>query len=309
MVLNYITWTANPEIFTLGPLSVRWYGLFFAIAFYAGYKIMEFVYKREGLDENETDRVSLHMIIGVVVGARLGHVLFYQPDYYFGHYFGVIDPGTGKLIESHLLEVLQIWKGGLASHGAAIGILIALYLYSRKPQIPSYLWVLDRLILTVAFGGIFVRLGNLMNSEIYGHETSLPWGFRFVKDPASMHLAKNPAFEGCINYMNTSFCPRHPTQLYEALGYLITFIILAIYYKNHSGPNKEKNPMPTGFMFGLFLILLFGVRFIVEFFKENQVDFESKLPLDMGQLLSIPFIIAGIVILFMANKKRNDVNA
>ncbi len=304
MLLQYITWTAKPEIFTVGSLSIRWYGLFFAIAFYLGYRLMEFVNKREGLPETETDRVSLHMIIGVVIGARLGHVLFYQPDWYFGSILGFKDPATGQGLEPHLLEILQIWKGGLASHGAAIGILIALYLYSRKPQIPSYLWVLDRLILTVAFGGFWVRLGNLMNSEIYGHETSLPWGFRFVKDPAAAHLPDKASVAGCIDYMGTSFCPRHPTQLYEALSYMIIFILLMRYYLQHSGPNKAKKPMQDGMMFGMFLIMLFGIRFIVEFCKENQVDFESKLPLDMGQLLSIPFILAGILILILASRKK-----
>ena len=181
--------------------------------------------------------------------------------------------------------------------------MIALYFYARKPQIPSYLWVLDRLVLTVAFGGTLVRLGNLMNSEIYGHETDLPWGFRFVKDEAAKHIGNTSALKGCLPYEGLDFCPRHPTQIYEALGYILLFIFLFNFYKKHSGPNKEKNPMKTGTIFGMFLILLFGVRFVVEFFKENQVAYENSLPLNMGQLLSIPFIIAGIAILFWVNKK------
>jgi phosphatidylglycerol---prolipoprotein diacylglyceryl transferase len=261
MILNFITWNVSPELFSIGPLTIRYYGLFFALAFAVGYKIMEYVYKKEGLPQTETDRISMYMIFGVVIGARLGHVLFYQPGYYF----------------THPLDILKIWEGGLASHGAAIGILIAIYLYSRSKIIPGYQWVLDRIILTVAIGGVFVRMGNLMNSEIYGHETNVPWAFIFVRDPDSGNL------------------PRHPTQIYEAIGYLITFIILFSYYK------RRGNTLRPGRLFGLFLILLFGTRFIVEFFKEKQVGFEQGLldtfGLNMGQLLSVPFIIIGLFIL------------
>jgi phosphatidylglycerol:prolipoprotein diacylglycerol transferase len=292
MVLNYITWTASPEIFSIGPLTIRWYGLFFALAFAFGYKIMEYVNKREGLPDSETDRVSMHMIVGVVLGARLGHVLFYQPDYYFGF--------NGQ--HQHILEIFEIWRGGLASHGAAIGILISLFIYSRKPVVPGYQWILDRIILTVAFGGTLVRLGNLMNSEIYGHETSVPWGFRFVKDPAAMHVGNTPGVLGCIPYNGAIFCPRHPTQIYEALGYILLFLFLFSYYRSHTGPNKDTKPLRPGAMFGMFLILLFGIRFIAEFFKEVQVDFEKGLPMDMGQILSIPFIIVGIFILVRSFK-------
>lgn len=261
MILNYITWNVSPELFSLGPLTIRYYGLFFALAFAVGYKIMEYVYKKEGLPQTETDRISLHMIFGVVIGARLGHVLFYQPEYYL----------------AHPLDILKIWEGGLASHGAAIGILIALYIYSRNPIIKSYQWVLDRIILTVAIGGVFVRLGNLMNSEIYGHSTNVPWAFIFVRDPDSGYL------------------PRHPTQIYEAIGYLITFVTLFTYYR------RRGNTLRPGRLFGIFLIMLFGTRFIVEFYKEKQVGFEQGLldtfGLNMGQLLSIPFIIIGLFIL------------
>jgi phosphatidylglycerol---prolipoprotein diacylglyceryl transferase len=268
--LGYITWNVNPDIFHLGPLTIRWYGLLFAMAFLVGYIIMENVYKTEHIAVKEVDRLSLHMILGVVIGARLGHVLFYQPDYYF----------------AHPLDILKIWEGGLASHGAAIGILIAIYIYTRKGPVRSYMWMLDRIILTVPIGGFFVRMGNLMNSEIYGHVTNLPWGFYFVRDAAFDHM------------------PHHPTQIYEGLLYLLLFVFLFILYK------KKHASLKPGTLFGLFLILLFSIRFFVEFFKEVQVGFENNLianyGLNLGQLLSIPFILIGIFILIRSMRLKTE---
>jgi|SRR6185437_3442206 len=267
---GFVVWNVNPDIFHLGALTVRWYGLLFAMAFLVGYKIMEHVYKTEGIPVKDVDRLSLFMIFGVVIGARLGHVLFYQPDYYF----------------AHPLDIFKIWEGGLASHGAAIGILIAMYIYSRKGPVRSYSWILDRIILTVPIGGFFVRMGNLMNSEIYGHVTSLPWGFKFVRDYDNAGLSLS------------QIQPHHPTQIYEGLLYLALFVFLIILY------NKKHAVLKPGILFGTFLILLFSIRFFVEFFKEVQVPFEvnlvAKYGLNMGQLLSIPFIIAGIIILVLA---------
>ncbi len=264
---GFIVWNVNPDIFHLGALTVRWYGLLFAMAFLVGYKIMEHVYKTENIPVKDVDRLSLFMIFGVVIGARLGHVLFYQPDYYF----------------AHPLDIFKIWEGGLASHGAAVGILIAMYIYSRKGPVRSYSWILDRIILTVPIGGFFVRMGNLMNSEIYGHATTLPWGFKFVRDSENMGLSLS------------QIQPHHPTQIYEGLLYLALFVFLIILY------NKKHAVLKPGILFGTFLILLFSIRFFVEFFKEVQVPFEvdlvAKYGLNMGQLLSIPFIIAGIIIL------------
>ncbi len=275
MIFDAITWTASPIIFSAGPLTVRWYGLMFALAFIVGYKIMEFVYKKEKMPETELDRLSIHMILAVIIGARLGHVLFYGP--HFDEY-----NEAGKLIEegyfSHPLNIFKVWEGGLASHGAAIGILVALFIYSRKPVVPSYMWILDRIILTVPIGGFFVRMGNLFNSEIYGHITNLPWAFKF---PIRNSDNKIIAFTE----------PRHPTQLYEGLAYVLIFAFLFSLYRRY---NTNLRP---GYLFGLFLILLFGVRLFVEFYKENQVAFENNLPLNMGQILSIPFIIIGIFIL------------
>jgi prolipoprotein diacylglyceryl transferase len=262
MLLNQISWDVSPVIFSLGSLHIRWYGLFFALSFYLGYVILEKqVFKREGLPVGLLDRLATYVVIGTVVGARLGHVLFYEPASYLR------DP----------ISILKIWEGGLASHGAAIGILLALWIFKRKSG-KSYLWTLDRLVIVVALGGFFIRMGNLMNSEIYGHYTSLPWGFVFLRDGETE--------------------PRHPTQIYEALSYLILFFILLKYYISNYKKLKE------GFIFGVFLIVLFGVRFLIEFVKEPQVAFEQTMALNMGQWLSIPFILAGAGLLWRTSRKK-----
>lgn len=250
-MLAYITWNINPEIFSIGPFSVRYYGLMWAMAFYIGYVIFNRFVKREHLPEGFLDSLTMYMIVGTVIGARLGHCLFYEPEFYL----------------SNPLEILKIWHGGLASHGAAIGILIALYLFARKHKVPM-IYVIDRVVITVAIGGAFIRLGNLFNSEIYGVETTLPWGFIFVR--------------------NGEVLPKHPTQLYEALSYTAIFILLYWLYL------KADSKLRNGFIFGIFLILLFGARFLIEYVKEPQVEFEKHMMLNMGQWLSLPFIAAGI---------------
>lgn len=256
MTLTSIVWDVSPVIIKLGSVQVRYYGLFFALAFLLGYIVLErLVFKREGLKVELLDKLATYVIIGTVIGARLGHVLFYEPAYYL----------------SNPLKILSIWEGGLASHGAAIGILLAIYFFTKKTGKP-FLWVLDRLVIVVALGGFFIRMGNLMNSEIYGHFTNLPWGFIFVRDGQTE--------------------PRHPTQIYEGLSYLILFFGLLIYYI------KRFATMRNGIIFGIFLIILFGVRFMIEFIKEPQVDFETTMALNMGQLLSLPFIVFGFWLLF-----------
>lgn len=261
MVLNYINWNVNPEIFSLGALSVRWYGLLFAGGFYVGYLIMERFFRKEKVPVAILDKLAMYMIVSTVIGARLGHCLFYEPDYYL----------------NNPIEIFYIWHGGLASHGAAVGIIFALFLFS-KYQKPDFWWTIDRIVIVVALAGFFIRMGNLMNSEIYGHETTMPWGFVFLRDNQEI--------------------PRHPTQIYEALSYLILFFVLRWYYYKKDGlPNN-------GFLFGSFLIVLFSIRFIVEFLKVEQVNFEKGMLLNMGQLLSIPFIIAGIVIVYLSNQNK-----
>ena len=264
MLLNYITWDISPVLLPLGSLQIRYYGLFFAMAFYLGYVILEKqVFKRENLPIGLLDQLATFVVIGTVIGARLGHVFFYEPASYLK------DP----------ISILKIWEGGLASHGAAIGILLALWFFVRKSG-KSFLWTLDRLVIVVALGGFFIRMGNLMNSEIYGHYTSLPWGFIFVRDGQSD--------------------PRHPTQIYEALSYLALFFALLAYYR------KNYLSMREGNIFAVFLIVLFGVRFLIEFVKEPQVAFEQTMALNMGQLLSIPFILLGIGLLVYLNQKPAD---
>jgi len=258
----FIHWNVNPEIFHLGPLSVRWYGLLFASGFLAGYYIMEKMFKFENANEKWLDSLFMYVIIATVVGARLGHVFFYGWDYYSQH------PG----------EILKVWHGGLASHGGAIGILIAIWLYSRYVTKRSMLWTLDRLVVPVALVAVLIRTGNLMNSEIYGVQTSLPWGFIFER--------------------NGETVAKHPTQIYEALCYLGTFILLWRQYFH--GIDKKDRP---GFLLGVFFICIFTARFFIEFIKENQEPFEAHMLLNMGQLLSIPFVLAGIILVVRALKR------
>lgn len=259
MLLNYIHWNLDPDIVSFWGLTIRYYGVLFAASFFFGYLIMQKIFKQEGLTVELLDKLTVYMAIGTVLGARLGHCLFYQPDYYL----------------SHPWEIIKIWHGGLASHGAAIGILISLFYFSKKNKKP-YLWILDRIVIVVALAGFFIRMGNLMNSEIYGIPTKLPWGFIFERNGEAL--------------------PKHPTQIYEALSYLIIFIFLYRIYNKH-GKNVKQ-----GLIFSIFLISLFTVRFLIEFIKEDQVGFERGMSLNMGQLLSIPFVLIGIFLLYRSLK-------
>ena len=270
MVLDYIIWDVNPYIFTfpekfplLGGRPVAWYGLLWALVFVLGYYVMRKIYRKENLSDELLDKLTMYMLIFTIVGARLGHCLFYEPSYYL----------------ANPEKFLYIWEGGLASHGGAIGILIGLYIYARKIKKP-YIWILDRIVIPVALGGAFIRLGNLMNSEIYGYETSLPWGFKFVRDwtPGT----PIDAIPAC-----------HPTQIYEALFCIIVFVVLMyLYFKKGTA---DKRP---GFLFGLFCTVIFGSRILIEFIKQPQVEFENSMVLDMGQWLSVPFVIVGIYFMF-----------
>lgn len=254
MTLAIIPWDVNPEIFHIGRFAIRWYGLLFASSFFFGYLIFNRIFKNEGIGEEVLDRLTVYTAIGTIVGARLGHCLFYEPAYYL----------------SNPLEILAVWHGGLASHGAAIGIPLALWLFVRKAHKP-YIWILDRMVIVVALAGFFIRTGNLMNSEIYGVETTLPWGFVFLR--------------------NGETAPKHPTQIYEALAYLAVFLLLyGLYW-------RKKGDFIKGLLFSLFMILVFSFRFVVEFVKEDQVAFESGMQLNMGQWLSIPCILIGLAIL------------
>ena len=259
-MLATITWSISPEIFSLGPIHIRYYGLLFATSFILGFKIMEWVFKKENRPIDDLNDLIWFMILGTVIGARLGHCLFYNPEYYL----------------ANPMEILKVWRGGLASHGAAVGIVTAIYFYSKKRKKQSFIWVMDRIVIGVALAGFFIRMGNLFNSEIIGFPTDLPWAFIFT-------LVDN--------------VPRHPAQLYEALFYLLSFLVIIFQYEKHDGKFKD------GYLLGIFLILIFGFRIIVESFKENQTYFEEGMVLNMGQLLSIPLVIAGIYLLYKSTKK------
>ena len=263
-----IEWNVDPEIFHIGFVSIRYYSLLFMLSFILGIAIFHGIYKRENKPKEDLDPLLIYMMLGTVIGARLGHCLFYDPIYYL----------------SNPIKILKVWEGGLASHGAAIGILLSLYLYSRKHPDQPFLWLVDRIVITVALAGFFIRMGNLFNSEIIGKPTDVPWAFIFVR-------AQVP----------DPMTPRHPTQIYEALAYLVIFGILYYIYKKQ-GPKVRR-----GFLLGLFLVLVFGVRFFVEFLKENQVAFESGMALNMGQILSIPAVIAGIALIFWAKEPKDEV--
>jgi prolipoprotein diacylglyceryl transferase len=266
MLLNYINWNVDPEIFRVGSFAVRWYGLLFAASFFFGYLIMLKIFKKENIPVPVLDTLTTYMVIGTVVGARLGHCLFYEPSFYL----------------SHPIEILKVWEGGLASHGAAVGIIITIIIFGRVKKLP-FLWIMDRVVIVVALSGLFIRLGNLMNSEIFGYPTLVPWGFKFLR-------AAHPQ----------DIDPRHPTQLYEGLSYLIIFIFLFWYY-------FKKNGKPIqGMIFGMFLMMVFGMRFLIEFFKEPQESFEKSMILNLGQLLSIPLILAGAYLVYRARKLIRD---
>ena len=268
-----IVWNVDPVIFHIGSLGIRWYSLLFISGFIIGWFIFRWFLRREGVSETVLDPLLYTLLICTIVGARLGHCLFYDPGYYLGSWKG-------------FWEIFMPWKGGLASHGGAIALLLGMWWYSNhygKKNDFDFLWIMDRLCITVAFAGCLIRLGNLFNSEIYGDVTTLPWGFVFERNGETM--------------------PKHPTQLYEAFSYLILGLILIWIYW------KRLDKVHRGFFFGAFLVGCFGMRFIIEFIKEPQVAFEEAMTLDMGQLLSIPFIIAGIVILVCAAVKKKPARA
>lgn len=267
-----IVWDVDPEIFRIGIFALRWYSLLFMLSFVVGLIIFNWIYKQEKKNVADIDQFLIYMLLGTVIGARLGHCFFYDPVYYF----------------SNPLLILKVWEGGLASHGAAIGILIAIYLYSRKKKDQPYLWILDRVVIAVALAGSFIRLGNLFNSEICGKETDLPWSFLFVR---ARHL---------YEYVGGRLAPvpRHPTQVYEALAYLIIFILLFFIYKKYKANVKQ------GLLFGLFLVLVFGFRFFVEFSKILQESFSTTIQLNMGQLLSIPLVLTGFYFIRYAFRKE-----
>jgi prolipoprotein diacylglyceryltransferase len=359
--ISFILWEARPEIWPEGPIPLRWYGLFFAMAFALGQVIITRIFKSDGKDARDVDALTYYMILGTVLGARLGHCLFYQPDYYL----------------ANPIEILKIWEGGLASHGATVGIIFAMWLYSRSRKDQSWLWILDRIVIVVALGGSLIRLGNLMNSEIIGKPSDLAWSmvflqpfetalrehkdgiledFSFLKDNQEISL-EGKKYQNLIltirfrkggvdqmeaeSYVKT-YLPalilssnsdeenlrwkpgsqpefskdeegnlsarisilgvsRHPAMVYESISTFLLFIILYSVWSKRPG-------LPEGRIFGLFVVILFSLRFFYEFLKENQVDFEDNLSLNMGQFLSIPLVIAGFWILLRKTSGQAEGN-
>ena len=260
----FVHWHVDPVIFHIGSFGLRWYSILFVSGFVLGWYIFRWFFRREGVSENLLDSLLYTLLIATIVGARLGHCIFYQPDYYFGSWQG-------------FLEIFMPWKGGLASHGGTIVLFCAMLWYAHhygKKNHFDFVWLLDRLCIAVAFAATFIRLGNLMNSEIYGDVTSLPWGFIFD--------------------LRHETEPKHPTQIYEALSYLILGIVLIWMYR------YKLDKLYRGTFIGIFFIVCFGMRFLIEFIKEPQVAFEDNMILNMGQVLSIPFILIGVGFLVYA---------
>lgn len=261
-MISYIIWDANPEIFTIpevfgwGPFPVRWYGLLFAAGFLIGQQVMIHIFKKEKKPLEDIDALTLYMVIATVIGARIGHFLFYQPDILF----------------KNPLEVILPPYAGLASHGAIIGIITGLWLYSRSRSATgqTFFWVADRIVIVVALAGCFIRFGNLMNSEIVGRPTDVSWGFVFTQNEEFLKI------------------PRHPAQLYESISCLVLFFVLLWLW------NKYKERTPRGLLVGVFFVWVFTLRFLYEFLKENQEAFEANYALNMGQFLSIPAVILGL---------------
>ena len=263
-----VDWTFDPILFSLGGIEIRYYGLMWVLTILLGAKFFENFVKREALPESVSDSVFWYGTLGTILGARLGHCLFYDPAYYLSQPWEII---TG------------FRDGGLASHGAAIGLLVGLWLFARKNRLP-YIWGLDRIMIPVGIGGALVRFGNLFNSEIFGSTTTLPWGFRFLNSREWQAVC---APDAC-----------HPTQIYEALCYIVTFIILALlYYKWDMGRRRP------GLIFGVGLIGIFLTRFFIEFIKLEQGGADTGLFIKMGQILSIPFVIMGVVIIYLSLRR------
>lgn len=368
-ILSYIIWNASPEIFGIGSFSLRWYGLFFALGFLISQQILYYMYRKEGKPEKDVDTLTIYMVVATILGARLGHVIFYQPEIIWEDPLAILLPVEFSPFRFTGLQ-------GLASHGAAIGILFALWLYSRKKKPgQNYLQVVDRIVILVALTGALIRLGNYFNSEIIGKPTDKPWGVVFTgkltETITNKNVDKDEIVEDVVYVRNDSLeqeangrmpilvyvffkhtatlaqieallqgevhplmldrlvefidvthhvslqyetakpdgggyvakvkiygISRHPAQLYESIACVILFVLLLLIWI------KQKENLPPGRLLGIFLIWCFGLRFIFEFLKENQASFESGLPINMGQILSIPMVIAGVVILIRSFRKK-----
>lgn len=272
-LLNYIVWNPDLEAFNLGPITVRWYGLMWIIGLALAYFVVKRLYKEQKIKDELFDPLFIYCFFGILIGARLGHCIFYQPGDFLTSWKGIIE----MLLPIHFMADGS-WKvvgyAGLASHGGTLGLMIALWLYVRKTNL-SIWTVLDNIAIATGITACFIRLGNLMNSEIIGKITDVPWAFIFEKVDAA---------------------PRHPGQLYEAIAYALLFIIMWALHK------KMPEKIGTGWYFGFCLAYIFTFRFFIEYTKEIQEAFEASLPLDMGQILSIPFVILGVYCMIKAKR-------
>ncbi|OXG05512.1 prolipoprotein diacylglyceryl transferase [Flavobacterium araucananum] len=267
-----LNWNVDPVIVMItDSFPLKYYGALFACGLLLGYYIVRSIYKKEHLSLDNLDSLLVYVIVGTILGARLGHCFFYEPAYFLKHPIEILLP---------IQKIAGVYKfvgyQGLASHGGSIGVLIAMILYCRKYKV-KFLWILDKMAIGVPVTGAFIRFGNFMNSEIYGKPTNGNWGVVFERD---------------------DMIPRHPTQLYEAFAYLLIFAMVLYLY------NSEKVKKADGLIFGYFLTLMFVARFIIEFFKENQEAWENSMPINMGQILSIPFILIGLTLIIWKSKKQ-----
>ncbi|MFD2179677.1 prolipoprotein diacylglyceryl transferase [Veronia pacifica] len=249
-------WNVDPILLSLGPLQIHWYGVLFATAILSGFQVMKWIYKQENRDVESLDSLLIYAVVGIIVGARLGHCFFYDPAYYL----------------ANPMKIIAVWEGGLASHGGGLGAILAVFFYCKKDDV-NFIWLLDRLAIATSIFGFFVRMANFINSEIIGKPTGVPWAIVFEK---------------------YDFLPRHPVQVYEAIAYLSIFVFLLVMYRT------TKIKEMAGALFGAFLCLVFTARFSLEFVKIKQAAYSSDLALNTGQLLSIPFFIAGVVLLVSA---------
>lgn len=259
IAMHHLIWNVDPALFTFGPFTVRWYGLFFALGFFLGFQVMAQFYRAEQRQIENLSDLFLYLMLGTIIGARLGHVLFYQPDYYLAHPW----------------EIPMIWHGGLASHGGFAGVMIALYFYLKKHRDMSFIELADRLAIPCLLAAAMIRIGNFFNSEILGLPSDLPWAIVFAR---------------------VDNIPRHPAMLYESAAYFLVFCALYLAYW------RTAIIQFPGRVFGITLATCFLARFMIEFVKENQVPFENHLPLNMGQLLSIPFILAGVWLIYASRR-------
>ena len=281
-ILNYINWNPSLEAFSIGPMTFRWYSLCWLVGLLLAYLVVKRLYKEQKIKDELFDPLFVYCFIGILVGARLGHCIFYQPDYFLTSFKGFVE----MLLPIHFTADGS-WKmtgyAGLASHGGTAGLMLALWLYTKRTKL-SIWTVLDNIAIATGTTACFIRLGNLMNSEIIGKATDVPWAFIFEKvDPL----------------------PRHPGQLYEAIAYALLFVIMWVIYKNSQKPTtgSQMPQVGTGWYFGFCLTYIFTFRFFIEYTKEIQEAFEASLPIDMGQILSIPFIILGVWCMLRAKKK------